>query len=139
MTNSFLPKSAVCRHDGGGGNRTRVPGTPESPDLQGLPASVVGLDDLKAAKTAPILALDESRVGEIVLNLVGAAMALGHERALDTLSDYCHTDDLDELAFVRDVFTQDAAEVDAKWFHRWSARWIVAAHARELSVASPRV
>jgi hypothetical protein len=68
---------------------------------------------------AQVQDLDPALIGQILINSVAAASALGHKRLASTLRDYVDCDDDStppESRFVRDAITRPVAEVVAEWY-----------------------
>jgi hypothetical protein len=83
--------------------------------------------------TAPVYNLDPAAIGEILINALAGASAIGHKRIAGTLRDYCDWESPDvpgEARFVRDAITGAVPEAVVRWFGDANA-----AHEHALNVA----
>lgn len=66
------------------------------------------------ALTCPAADLDPKRVGEILLRVLPASAALGHQFPAG-LKDYCHPRD-EEMRFVIDMLSLPTPELAERWY-----------------------
>lgn len=63
----------------------------------------------------PATFLDPNRIGEILLRVIPASAAAGHESPGGTLRDYCRPTD-PEMEFVIDMLSKSTPQIAERWY-----------------------
>jgi hypothetical protein len=81
--------------------------------------------------------LDPKRIGEILLRVIPASAAAGHEYPRSTLEDYCrHLQDDAEIEFVTGMLSKSTPELAERWYSGVNNASRIACHGQQ-SLPSP--